>query len=331
MPLKRYGLLKCQAVARRLATNNSPHYQIHVTDRARSHRIAVNVRSQLPPSEVLYFVNEHFTHPVTAELEGAGLGFTPLPSAPGGLALDFIRGNLFDSTQMVPLPLGASGPDNDLNEKLERQVEQALAEEDAEIYAFGEPWGPEAQADRYFGFQPGSGIHDIHMNQGNAARFVDQDGVWQDGALLFHFPSEQRWAAVFLAFQSQVFHTDDANGHRLETAPEKDELPIAIVAALVNASGDEVTGERVMIINRRDRDVLLDGWNLADRDKRKKSLAGIRLAAYGTATIRVRENSKMQLSNDGGIITLLDAEGIKIHGVSYTKADAAREGWLVLF
>jgi uncharacterized protein YukJ len=331
MPLKQYGLLKCQAVARRLATSNSPHYQIHVTDRARSHRIAVNVRSQLPPSEVLYFVDEQFTHPVTAGLVAAGFGFTPLPGTPGGLALDFIRGNLFDPSQMAPLPLGASGPDNDLNEKLERQVEQALAEEEAEIYAFGEPWGPESQADRYFGFQPGSGIHDIHMNQGNAAGFTDQDGVWQDGALLFHFPSENRWAAVFLAFQSQAFHTDDVTGHRLEISPEKDELPVAVIAALVNATGDEVVEERVMIINRRDHEVSMDGWNLADRNKRKKSLTGVRLPPYGTATVRVRENSDMQLSNDGGIITLLDAEGIKIHGVSYTKADAAREGWLILF
>jgi uncharacterized protein YukJ len=331
MPLKRYGVLKCQAIDRRLATSGSPHYQIHVTDGSASHRIAVNVRSQLPPSEVLYLVDEDFSHPVTAGLEQAGFGFTPLAPAPGGLALDFIRGNLLDAAQMIPLPLGVSGPDNDLNEKLERQVQQALAEEDAVIYAFGEPWGPESQADRYFGFRPGRGIHDIHMNQGNAAQFEDQDGVWQDGAIVMHFPSQQRWAAVFLAFQSQVFHTDDETGHRLETPVEKDELPVAIIAALVNSSGDEVMGETVTLINRFDREALLDGWSLADKNKNRKSLDGIRLAPHGTAVVRVRQDSAMQLSNSGGIITLLDAEGIKIHGVSYTKEDAARAGWLVLF
>jgi uncharacterized protein YukJ len=331
MPLNQYGVLKCQAVACRQATSNSPHYQIHATDGALSHRIAVNVRSQLPPSEVLYYVAEDFRHPITAGLQQADPGFTPLNSAPGGLALDFIRGNLFDPSEMTPLPLSESGPDNDLNEKLDRQVQQALSEEDAFVYAFGEPWGPEPQADRYFGFQPGHGIHDIHMNQGNAGRFVDQDGVWQDGALLMHFPAQQRWSAVFLAFQSQAFHTDDATGHRLETPPEKDELPVAIIAALVNAKGDETAAEAVTLINRTDSDVMLDGWALADKNKRQKSLSGLRLARYATATVVVRENSQMQLSNDGGIITLLDAEGIKIHGVSYTKQDAAREGWLVLF
>jgi hypothetical protein len=37
------------------------------------------------------------------------------------------------------------------------------------------------------------------------------------------------------------------------------------------------------------------------------------------------------LSNDGGLITLLDAAGLKVHGVSYTKAQAARQGWTVAF
>jgi uncharacterized protein YukJ len=332
MPLQRYGVLKGHAVDRRLATSNSPHYQIRVTDGALSHRIAVNVRSQLPPSEVLYLVEERFTHPITADLEAANFGFTPLPATAGGVALDYIRGNLFDPSQMKPLPLSVSGPDNDLNEKLERQVQQALSDEDAVVYAFGEPWGPESQADRYFGFQPGHGIHDIHMNQGNDAKFLSQDGVWQDGGLLMHFPSEQRWAAVFLAFQSQAFHTDDTTGHRLETAPAKDELPVAIVAALVNpVEADEAAAESVTLINRAGHEVSLDGWSLADKNKRKRPLNGIRLAPYGTAAVPVRESGDMQLSNDGGIITLLDAGGIKIHGVSYTKKDAGQAGWLVLF
>src|SRR5437867_3211619 len=81
------------------------------------------------------------------------------------------------ASQMKPIPLSGSRPDDDLNEKLERHVQQALTEEDAVLYAFGEPWGPESQADRYFGFQPGQGIHDIHMNQGNSGTFVAQDGV----------------------------------------------------------------------------------------------------------------------------------------------------------
>ena len=52
------------------------------------------------------------------------------------------------------------------------------------------------------------------MNQGNSGRFVGDDGVYQDGGLLVHFPDQQEWTAIFLKFQSQSWHTDDKTGHR---------------------------------------------------------------------------------------------------------------------
>ena len=58
-------------------------------------------------------------------------------------------------------------------------------------YVFGSGAGPRATTtDKMFGFLPGNGVHDIHMNQGNSARFPRDDGVWQDGGLLLHLPSE---------------------------------------------------------------------------------------------------------------------------------------------
>ena len=37
------------------------------------------------------------------------------------------------------------------------------------------------------------------------------------------------------------------------------------------------------------------------------------------------------MSNEGGSITLLDASGLKVHGVAYTKAQVARQGWSITF
>jgi hypothetical protein len=37
------------------------------------------------------------------------------------------------------------------------------------------------------------------------------------------------------------------------------------------------------------------------------------------------------LGNNGGIVTLLDPQGLKVHGVSYTRDQAAREGWTITF
>lgn len=105
---------------------------------------------------------------------------------------------------MVPLPFKIPGPDNDLNERIDHLIQRAMADEEALLYAFGERWGPEdRKKDKIFGFLPGHGVHDIHMNQANSGSFVHDDGVYQDRALLLHFPSQSQWVAVFLKFQSQ--------------------------------------------------------------------------------------------------------------------------------
>ena len=179
----------------------------------------MNVLSQQAPSELLYLAADDFRHPVTERLPAAG-GWTPLPSQPGAANIDFIRGNLFDPALMRPLPPDVEGPDNDLADRLDHYTERAIGDADALVYAFGERWGPEASTpDKIFGFRPGNGVHDIHMNQGNSDRFRNDDGVWQDGALLFHFPTAERWVAIFLAFQSQAWHTDDTTGHAIGESP----------------------------------------------------------------------------------------------------------------
>ena len=214
MALRSYGVLKGKAIEVRLGAGQSPHYQVRIVDDTTDYRIAVNVKSQLPPSDVEFMVIEHFQHPITPIVEPLPKGFTSLERKPGSGALDFIRGNLFDRAKMRPLPFSVPGFDNDLNEKLDRVMQRAVADEDALVYAFGERWGPEpGTKDKYFGFLPGNGIHDIHMNQGNAGQFAADDGVFQDGGVLVHFPDQQEWTAIFLKFQSQSWHTDDKTGH----------------------------------------------------------------------------------------------------------------------
>ena len=216
MPLQRYGVLKGSVVdARREDDSDTPHYQVHVRADDTSYRIAVNVKSMMNPSELLFIVDDRFQHPVTAGLPGLPNGFTALQGGPGSLALDFIRGNLFDRQLLRPIPHNLPGADNDLSDRVEHYVGRAKGEHGSEVYAFGERWGPELdQRDKIFEFVPGNGIHDIHMNQGNHPQFARDDGVWQDGALVFRFPQAEQWVAVFLAFQSQAWHTDDSHRTR---------------------------------------------------------------------------------------------------------------------
>jgi uncharacterized protein YukJ len=329
MPLRKYGVLVGKAVAaRRENSDDTPHYQVELRAAGTNYRIAVNVKSSEHPSELLYLVKESFSHPILARLSDLREGFTLLPAQPGGMALDFIRGNLFDRSEMRLLPHNVPGPDNDLSDRIEHYVKRAIAEPGALVFAFGERWGPEqGQRDKIFGFQPGNGIHDIHMNQGNVAAYRSDDGVWQDGGLILRFPSSDQWVALFLGFQSQAWHTDDVTGHAIELAEQPDKT-VRIVAAMVNPVGGGAEVETVILLNPTPRAIDLAGWRIADQQKRKCPLAGS-LPAGGVITVRLA--APTQLGNSGGIITLLNADGLKVDGVSYTKAQAQREGWLVVF
>jgi uncharacterized protein YukJ len=341
MPIANYGVLKGTASQRILATKNSEHFQILVNAGDHPHRIAINTQSSEAPSEVLFYVDDDFHHPITDALTQAGLanGFTPLNSTPGGLALDFIRGNLFDPAQMTPLPSDLPGDNNDLNDRLDVYVQQAIHDSDAVIYAFGQHWLDAGGADKYFPtIRPSTGIHDIHMNQGNKpGGFFKDNGVYQDGGLIFHFPSRNRWAAVFTAFQSQVFHTDDATGNPVSDLPPgnpgdpgqpESDTPVRIIAALVNPKGNEVGAEYILLLNKSLKAIDLTGWQIADKLKNKDTLGHLTIPAGDTLRITLTGKGA-QLSNKGGIITLLNKEGLKVDGATYTKADADTEGELI--
>ena len=84
-----------------------------------------------------------------------------------------------------------------------------------------------------FLFQPKEdGLHETHMNQGNPIGNHNQDnGVWQDGALFVNLPSQNTWIAVFIAFQTQVWTTDNngnqmASGAAVRASPGDRNLPL---------------------------------------------------------------------------------------------------------
>jgi uncharacterized protein YukJ len=342
MALNNYGVLVGRGVDRRLATTSNAHYQVHVIDDELDYRIAINVRSKVAPSEVAFLVADRFAHPILDRLSDLERGFHHLERTPQGGGLDYIRGNLFDWRQMRPLPMDAPGDDNDLNDKINHYVQRALADESAVFYAFGERWGPENQKDKIFGFKPNQGIHDIHMNQGNPVdgSFADDNGVWQDGGVMIHFPEQRQWVGVFLKFQSQAIHTDDRTGEPLTTPvpiepgepvivppPENPDWRARIIAALVNdIASPEI--ETVTILNPSPRPIDLAGWALADRNKHRHPLSGV--VAPGEA-MRVRIAKPMELSNKGGLITLLNDDGLKVHGVAYTRTQAQEPGWTIVF
>src|SRR5678815_545214 len=157
------------------------------------------------------------------------------------------------------------------------------------------------------------------------------------------FPHQQEWTAIFLKFQSQSWHTDDKTGHSVTgpvpplppgppqpagppTATDPDGL-IRIVGALVNSTKSPEV-EVVTLLNTAPHDINLSGWALLDTQKKRLPLSEV-LSAGATRVVRVSQ--PFALSNKGGVITLVDEKGLKVHGVSYTKEQARHPGWTIVF
>jgi hypothetical protein len=138
---------------------------------------------------------------------------------------------------------------------------------------------------------------------------------------------------VFLAFQSQSWHTDDRTGHALPAlravgpvaGPEEPDHLVRIVAALV-ADGGRPT---VTLLNTGPRDVELTGWTLSDAREHRMPLPSTRLPAGDTTRIAVQP--PVLLGDAGGLLTLLDPGGLKVDGVAYTRSQAEVQGRTIVF
>ncbi|MCU1319819.1 MAG: hypothetical protein JWP98_1337 [Edaphobacter sp.] len=219
MPIRNYSVLAGDPVAGKVVKGASTHYQITMNAPGGPFTVAVNIQSQ-DGSEVLYAIEEGFTPPDEAALLALPMGMTTLKSAPGGLALDYVRSEvggapMITKVQMMLLPqMISKGSEQErmLNRARAAALQNAvvtllnmtIADKDGVIYAFGSAFADKGRVD---------GIHDIHMNQGNPVNNHGGDnGVWQDGALLIHLPSKGTWTAVFIAFQTESW-TTDASGN----------------------------------------------------------------------------------------------------------------------
>lgn len=217
MPIANYSVLAGDPVAGKVVTGSSTHYQITMNAAGGPFTVAVNIQS-VDGSEVLYAIEEGLTPPDEAGLLALPMGMTALKSAPGGLALDFVRSEaggrpMITREQMTLLPqVRAKGSEEErmlnrvraaaLQNAVVTLLNMTIADKDGVIYAFGSAFSDNRKVD---------GIHDIHMNQGNPIKNHGGDnGVWQDGALLIHLPSKGTWTAVFIAFQTESWTTDGA-------------------------------------------------------------------------------------------------------------------------
>jgi len=134
------------------------------------------------------------------------------------VAIDYIRSDLFamDEFEMF-------SDTNSLNEKIHKYILECK-EKDGEIYIFGDVYPLDSEdaimADnekerkiklrRLMQYGP-EGVHEIHMNQGyKESKYLLDNGIYQDGAILTYFKSEDRWSAIFTRFEGQCIELNDS-------------------------------------------------------------------------------------------------------------------------
>lgn len=208
MPIPHYGAWIVRGIRyeseREADDPVSPHIHLYFKDHPegrQERRAAVNVKSRDKDSRLVYWISKNFTHPLTHHLSELDYGFKLIKPNKGPLqGPDYLR-----TDDLLPggieagslVPHDVPGPDNDILDKVEPILAAAI-KDSARIYLFGSSFG--------------SGIHDIHMNQGSLPQYPN--GVYQDGAILVEFQNGH-WEAIFLAFASQKTQTDDDSGKPL--------------------------------------------------------------------------------------------------------------------
>ncbi|WP_374141115.1 DUF2278 family protein [Leptotrichia hongkongensis] len=113
------------------------------------------------------------------------------------LYLDYIRMKLFPHEKMIQMK-GFDVTSIYLTEIIEKNVVQAMNNDDYEVIAFGRLYAN------------GKGLHDIHMNQGSVDKFRKNDASYSDGGLFFRNRRDDKITAVFIAFITQSLNMPES-------------------------------------------------------------------------------------------------------------------------
>ena len=113
------------------------------------------------------------------------------------LYLDYIRMKLFPHEKMIQMK-GFDVTSIYLTEIIEKNVVQAMNNDDYEVIAFGRL------------YTNGTGLHDIHMNQGSVDKFRKNDASYSDGGLFFRNRRDNKITAVFIAFITQSLNMPES-------------------------------------------------------------------------------------------------------------------------
>lgn len=105
---------------------------------------------------------------------------------------------------------------------------------------------------------------------------------------------------------------------------------VRIIAALVNPAGNDEGRETVTLINTTPNALDLTRWKLIDTNRNSFLIANVALAAGQTTQIVLPKNTA-QLSNNGGELSLVDAQNAVVDKITYSRLQASQQGFTITF
>ena len=331
------------------ATN--PHLWVILEAQGREWLATINVRSDKDaPGEpvgksYLYYVIDHdFAHPITSSVVARPAGLTAVERSYAGGAVDFQRGNLFNPNAMRVLPPEGEGEDS-LVHQLSAMLQIAQAQ-DCDVLFYGNAFAKDnpRQTDAAFGYTPDTpfGLDNIHMSQGDP-RAIDmrlhENGVWHDGAAFIWDARAQRMSAIFLAFQSQGWHTDDQGDLRDGatgcepprygfTGGALTPLPLLKRAAKITSAHRAPDGANsVVVVNMTSAPLDVTNWRLLIDAQTAHPLPVQQLQPGEPLSTPLPPGA---LNDAGGLITLHNSGNLKVDGVAHLGGDP-KTGWSTSF
>ena len=331
--------------------SSNPHLWVILEADGRKWFATINVRSNkdapgepVGKSYLYYLVDTDFAHPIVPTILARPEGLSPVDRSYDGGALDFQRGNLFNPNAMRILPPEGAGDDG-LVQRIGALLNLAKAQ-DHEVFFYGNAFAmtDPHQTDAAFGYTPDApfGVDNIHMAQGDPREVnirLHENGVWHDGACFIWDETGRRMTAIFLAFQSQGWHTNDSGdlifGATGCEAPSYDysqgagtPLPLPRRVAEITSAHRAPDGTAsVVVANMGTAPLDLAGWRFLIDTVKSFPLPETVLAAGQPLSAPLPAGS---LSDSGGLLTLVNSSQLRVDGVAYAGGDP-QQGWSTSF
>ena len=328
-----------------------PHLWVILEAAGEKYLATLNARSQrdaagepIGKSHLRYLIDCDFDHPIVPSILGRQLGMSEVERTYAGGALDYQRGNLFDPAAMRLLP--AEGPGDDTLAHRLGAILQVAQLQNSEVIFYGNALLRENpyQTNAAFGYTPNApySLDNIHMAQGDPRDVnvrMHDNAIWHDGAAFIWDEHARRMTAIFLAFQSQGWHSnaigdliDAATGceaPRYDYSGETPRLipPIKRAAEITSAHKFTDRSGAVVVANMSPAPLDVTGWRLFIDAGISFPLPMRSLAPGEPISLPLPAGA---LNDRGGLITLLNTANLRVDGEAYRGGDGAH-GWSTSF